>query len=79
MSPVRSVRWQSCFSWTSDENSWEMSPRRATPAMCSDDDVTNSQSPPVDHEGYACTLVSPAEQSRNARWGNDDVVAERCG
>ncbi|CAK9864242.1 unnamed protein product [Sphagnum jensenii] len=51
MSPVRSVRWQSCFSWTRDENSWEMSPRRATAAMCSDDDVTNSQSPPVDHEG----------------------------
>jgi len=52
MSPVRSVPWQSCFSWTSDENFWEMSPRQATPAMCSDDDVTNSQSPPVDHEGW---------------------------
>jgi hypothetical protein len=23
--------------------------------------------------------VSPAELSRNARWGNDDVVAERWG
>lgn len=52
MSPVRSVPWQSRFSWTSDENSWEMSPRRATPAMCSDDDVTNSQSPPLGHEGW---------------------------
>jgi len=43
MSPVRSVPWQSCFSWTSHENSCEMSPCFATAETCSDDGVTNRQ------------------------------------